>query len=148
MAVEPLSPWSGVPIRANEKNIFDPDSGDILSWQIEAKRKARKSSDPASKVSDSEKASDAKSSISSLSRSSSNPDPHWEARRILNESSPKNDFEGYLRPHRDERNCTKSRFQVSLCTAEGACQACTRRLMKLTISHKRLALYALPAAGE
>ena len=37
-----------------EKNIFDPYSGDILSWQIEAKRKARKSSDPASKASDSE----------------------------------------------------------------------------------------------
>ena len=48
-----------------ENNVFDPDSRDILSWQIEAKKKARKASSMPGKASDSEDASDAKSSASS-----------------------------------------------------------------------------------
>ena len=72
-----------------EKNIFDPDSGDILSWHMESKRRARKSSSCASKASDCEEVSDSESSTSSSSSSSSNPDPHWEARRLLSELGPK-----------------------------------------------------------
>ena len=72
-----------------EKKIFDPDSGDILSWQIEAKKKAMRSSGHTSKASDSGEASDAESSSSSSSSASSSPDPHSEARRILHELSPK-----------------------------------------------------------
>ena len=102
-----------------ESERFDPDSGDILSWHI-AKRTAKEDGARPSTADAKVDSSDDQSSDSSSSSSSSDPDPQWEARRILNELGPKTVLKD-LCVHLTTRKVHKLK-------PSGECTSCGRRL--------------------